>query len=338
MVNQGYELVTQSVFMNRLYRNVCFTAYDTSVEYRERLLAEGGFSYIVFQLERCPTTGRSHIQGYAELVRRTRFNALKELFGNDVHIERRLGSAKAAADYCKKEESREEGPWENGTISNQGKRSDLQAVKEAIDAGADDEQLWDDHFGSCVRYHKSFSLYREVKRRKANEAKEVFVFYGDAGTGKTRAVYDKEGLDIFSKPDGKWFDGYEGQEVALLDDFTGDIPLGQFLKILDRYPIRVEVKGGTRKWNPKRVYVTSNLSPEEWYPNATTEQHQAIRRRLTVCTKYSRGLEPKNTARVAVKPEAVLATFRASTRGTGHTDGVVDLCSDTDSDAETETE
>ena len=75
------------------------------------------FQYFVYQVENCPTTGRDHIQGYLELKSQTRFNQVKQMFAPAViHLEgRKAKSSIPAINYCKKEETRVDGPWEFGT-------------------------------------------------------------------------------------------------------------------------------------------------------------------------------------------------------------------------------
>lgn len=75
---------------------------------------------------------------------------------------------------------------------------------------------------------------------------------------------------IWSLPAGRdiWYDGYYGQPVALIDEFAGKasrIALAQLLRILDRYPIRVPFKGGFIPFIPKKIYITSNVHPSQWY-------------------------------------------------------------------------
>lgn len=41
--------------------------------------------------------------------------------------------------------------------------------------------------------------------------------YGPPGTGKTRYVHEKYD-DIYDKGQNKWWDGYTGQKVVLIDD------------------------------------------------------------------------------------------------------------------------
>ena len=45
---------------------------------------------------------------------------------------------------------------------------------------------------------------------------------------------------------GKWWDGYSGQETVVLDDFKDyAMPLVELQRLLDWYPLWVEVKGGS---------------------------------------------------------------------------------------------
>jgi hypothetical protein len=86
--------------------------------------------------------------------------------------------------------------------------------------------------------------------------------YGPPGTGKTH--YALNGwTNVFMKSQNKWFDGYTGQEVILLDDY--DTPmLGHYLKRwMDKWPCYGEVKGGTVALRHTRFIVTSNYTPEQ---------------------------------------------------------------------------
>jgi len=66
-----------------------------------------------------------------------------------------------------------------------------------------------------------------------------------------------------------------------MDDFSGWIPFTALLRLADRYPYRVEVKGGVRNFVSHAIIITSNKRPEAWYDN---EKHvmQALFRRITL--------------------------------------------------------
>jgi hypothetical protein len=103
--------------------------------------------YMVYQLEKCPTTGREHWQGYVEFRNpRTMESVKRALRLNGVHLEIRRGTATEAAEYCKKEESRaqhaEAGPHEFGEQpQGQGHRSDLDAVVNLVKEGKSVEEI-----------------------------------------------------------------------------------------------------------------------------------------------------------------------------------------------------
>lgn len=104
---------------------------------------------------------------------------------------------------------------------------------------------------------------------------------GATGLGKTRYVFhmhDPE--DIWVWPGDRWFDGYTGQPVALFDDFRGELDLGNMLRLLDRYPMDVPVKGGFANWVPRRIYITSNVLPAVWWPDLDREKLEPFWRRV----------------------------------------------------------
>lgn len=90
---------------------------------------------------------------------------------------------------------------------------------------------------------------------------------GDAGTGKSRQAFEAM-PDAYSKPAGPWFDGYEGQTDVIIDDFVPgeDLSLSMVMRITDRYPLRVPIKGGFVPWRATKIIFTSNYPLEEWIP------------------------------------------------------------------------
>ena len=86
--------------------------------------------------------------------------------------------------------------------------------------------------------------------------------HGVTGCGKSSLVR-KIPQDFYSKPMSKWWDGYDGEEVVVLDDFAPEHGkfLGYFLKIwADHYVFNAEVKGGMLKIRPKHVVITSQYT------------------------------------------------------------------------------
>jgi len=58
--------------------------------------------------------------------------------------------------------------------------------------------------------------------------------------------------------------------------------VAHILRWFDRYPVIVEVKGSSVVLSAKKVWITSNLSPDQWYPNLDVVTRAALMRRLTI--------------------------------------------------------
>ena len=71
----------------------------------------------------------------------------------------------------------------------------------------------------------------------------------------------------------KWWDGYDGEDVIVLDDFAPEHGkyLGYFLKIwADHYVFNAEVKGGMLKIRPKHIIITSQYSLHDCFEERET--------------------------------------------------------------------
>jgi hypothetical protein len=253
--------------------------YDENDEQRLRDLGTSeNTNYLVFGRE-VGEEGTPHLQGYCIFTKKKRFNAAKAQIGVRAHLEAKRGTPQEAAEYCKKDGDYEE----FGTTStNQGRRTDLEELHDRIKDGASREDIIDEFPNQYYRYKRSID--EVIKERQPNERQPcyVFVLWGDTGTGKTRTIWDShEADDIYVHTGSGWFDGYRGQPIALFDDYGGgEFKLSYLLKLLDRYPMRVPVKGSFVVWNPAIIYITSNKDPSDWYANAYQEHQNALHRRF----------------------------------------------------------
>lgn len=286
-------------------RNYCWTLFidEPAEEYSEstllgRLQEDSRVKYCIWQLERCPESGRLHLQGYIELSRALRLGGIKQILGTTVHIEPRRGNRNQARDYCRKEESRIAGPFEYGNFgeaNQQGKRSDLLAIRERLEEGATELEIAQEHFGPWCRYYKAFKRYKGLLTEGRSWKTEVHIYWGKAGTGKTKKAYDdakEQDWAVYDvpRPNGGsvWFDGYEGHEVLLLDDFYGWVPLHLLLKLGDRYAMQIPVKGGMVPFTARRLVITSNSPVDEWYRwgEFNSELRAAFDRRVDITIHF----------------------------------------------------
>lgn len=65
------------------------------------------------------------------------------------------------------------------------------------------------------------------------------------------------------------------------------IDIGHMLRWLDRYPVIVEVKGAATVLSAKKIWITSNLHPRDWYPDLDAETLAALLRRVQVTQFHS---------------------------------------------------
>lgn len=263
-------------------RNVCFTCNNyTDEEYNSIIehITDGTVKYAVVGKE-VGESGTPHLQGYIEYHSSRSWKLIKKRLFNS-HIEKRKGTAMEAASYCKKEDDEY---YEFGTISNQGKRNDLDEIKKLIDAGESMALVADKHFGSYIRYNKGFDKYINLKTKHRTEPPYVQWSSGLAGTGKTFEAVETSMGDYYIKDNSIWWDGYTNQNTIIIDDF--DLHKWEFrtlLALLDRYKYQGQIKGGYVTINSPRIIITCEFPLNHLWVEGTNA-YQQVRRRIN-CLK-----------------------------------------------------
>jgi hypothetical protein len=259
-------------------RHWCFTSFLNEINLQEdnELL-----KYAIYGKETCPKSKRHHYQGYIEFIAPIRMKQAKEVLGDEkAHLEIRKGTQSEAITYCKKEHDYTEF---GNKYTEQGKRTDLDKVVEDIKLGAKLSDVALANPKPFIKFHNGITKLWNIHQAQTLEEKDIIVLIGKPGTGKTRYIYDHHPIeDIYRKPPGMWWDGYEGQPIVLLDDIdTNQYTISEFLQWFDRYPISVPIKGGFAKLTCKKIYITSNKPIIEWFHNITSDHIQALQRRIT---------------------------------------------------------
>lgn len=238
-----------------------------------------GISFIKGQLE-LGGTGYLHWQLVVQCTRQVRLAGIKKLFGVGMHAEQTI-SSEGAEKYCWKEDTRVEGTqFELGSKSfERNNRKDWAKILCDAKKGEMDS-IPPDVFIRC---------YGSLKRIAVENANPIAcirtctVYWGRTGTGKSRTVWEKAGMDAYPKdPCSKFWDGYRGQDQVVIDEFRGTIGISHLLRWLDRYPVLVEVKGSSVVFKATKVWITSNLHPSMWYPELDQETREALLRRLEI--------------------------------------------------------
>lgn len=254
-------------------------------------------SRAVWSIERGDEQGYLHYQTYIEFGRGVRFSTLQNTFGPRFHAEARKGTVKQCYDYCTKEETHVDGPWFIGDWSHfeggQGHRSDIRRLHTALMETNDLDELWvdPDTGPSLLRYWSGAQRMLSARARldgRANPrgAPQVTVLWGPTGTGKSARAWAKapEAYPINQPATNNqpiWWDGYYGQRVVIFDDFRSQVRFSTLLTWLDRYTVRIDYRGGSTELRANRFIITSNVPPEEWYPNLSQAQKEPLMRRLT---------------------------------------------------------
>lgn len=273
----------------------CFTVNNPTNEIE---FDEDKMDYLIYQKEEGENK-TPHYQGYVILKKASRLSALKKQIDKRGHFEVARGTPDDNIKYCSKE-PRLDGPFEYGNkpAEQRGKRNDLEAFKAWVNDTPNPsyDQALELFSSVCAKYRTFVKDYlnsaykkKSITSYEAGAPKKVFVLWGDSGTGKTWSVYEACGAQNVYKiaigdgsKDSLWFDDYNGEEVLLLDDFYGNVRLSFMLQLLDRYPMRVQCKGGFVNVNFKTIYITSNSHPDTWYQNIDNDKvKEALRRRIT---------------------------------------------------------
>lgn len=259
---------------NKRVRGWCFTLNnytDADLTHCKDVMA-GDASYLVIGKE----VGESktpHLQGYVEYQNARRGSAMRKLFDGRAHWEVRNGTPEEASEYCKKDGNYL--LW--GTLSKQGKRTDLDDVADLVVAGASTREIAESHPKVFIKYHKGIAALKNALYEHRKEAPTVTWIWGLAGVGKTRSIIDKHPIH-YIKDGTMWWDGYEQQPVIVIDDFDGKWPFRDLLRLLDRYQYQGQYKGGYIAINSPLIFITCEFAPTAFWTGNDLAQ---VTRRIT---------------------------------------------------------
>lgn len=247
-------------------------------------LVELGAQSVNAQVEK-GQSGTTHIQACFKFGSQRSFAAIKKQLPT-AHIE----SCKSYFDsykYCSKSDTRVSGPIRYGPAPIPPKRKGRTSKEfnELVLDGSIEDLVRDGtvHIGQYPKLVAASQLFKLRTASNSSLAKlENEWHYGPTGTGKSRGVTEKY-PNLFRKNPNKWWDGYQGEEVVLIDDFDKTLHscLGYYIKIWgDHYPFKAECKGSTMQIRPQKIIITSNYHPKDIWSDPQTLQ--PIMRRFKV--------------------------------------------------------
>jgi len=234
-------------------------------------------NYIKGQLE-LGAGGFLHWQVLVAFKNKIRLGGVRDIFGPH-HAE--AARSNAASDYVWKDDTSIEGTrFELGNAPIQrGSSTDWAIVVASAKSGRLDDIPPD----VLCRYYGNLRRIHADNLQPAPLIKEVVVYWGATGVGKSRRAWAEAGMDSYPKdPRSKFWDGYRGQTNVVIDEFRGGIDISHMLRWLDRYPVIVEIKGSSVVLSATKIWITSNLSPLFWYPELDALTRDALIRRMTI--------------------------------------------------------
>lgn len=246
-------------------RGWCFTINNYDMDDESRCYAlpwDSGCKYVVVGKE-VGSSGTPHLQGYVYFPDAKTMAAVSTYLPR-AHLEKARGDAQENYEYCTKD----------GDFYEWGDRPDTQKVK-----GDKNKQRWEDALQAAredrwrdipadILIYSTSGLQRAVmvttEFNLEDTEEKMEWYFGPSGTGKSRRARE-ENPGAYLKMCNKWWDGYKGQDVVLIEDFDVEHKvLCHHLKIwADRYSFPAEVKGAKLDIRPRKIIVTSNYHPRD---------------------------------------------------------------------------
>lgn len=274
-------------------RDYVFTLNNYSEPERLHIddVAQGdGVSYLLYGYE-VGLEGTPHLQGFVQFKGPRTMDSAKRHLGCDrLHLEARRGSVQQCIEYCKKDGRYTEFGQPSRNLG-QGTRTDLRELATFIRHNPSITEVAEEYPEMFIKYHKGISelIFRQKTgaNRRVFRTLTVILYYGPAGSGKTRKAFE-ENPDCYILRKGNtgvWFDGYEGSDVLIIDDFAGWVSYTTLLNILDGYPLTCDIKGSHTWANWTKVIITSNRHWSEWYDWSKCFK-PALERRIHECIEF----------------------------------------------------
>jgi len=251
-----------------------------------------GLTWMLYQTEKAASTGRLHTQFIIAANRKSRITTIRGLLDSTTaHLEIARDVA-ASLKYCSKLETREAGPWAVGPVPTMsGKKTGPSVTNHPINMlkrmrVVDYLQFNPGHWRSV----RALQQIRTSLQPKRSWPTQGVLLTGETGKGKSRicttiAQY-LHGADVNFVDALPWFDGIDAESLIVFEEFRGQLNPSTLLRLFDRSPLTVAIKGGTVQFLASWVIMTSNLTLDEMYPTLDKKTIDALKRRIKTLIVY----------------------------------------------------
>jgi len=271
-------------------RGWCFTINNPKTLDKEKVLALQAEYLVCGEEEGEQHT--PHLQGYLYFGTVKSRSQISKMLPR-AHLVAAKGTGQQNRDYCTKEGKIlcERGSMPKDPKAQGAKGKEFwEEIKNQATAGSLDDidpKTYVTLYGALRAIQKD-----HAQKMPACETTTGEWWYGPSGTGKSKTARETY-PDAYIKGVNKWWDGYRGEEVVIIEDLDKfNVSMGGDLKRwCDHYSFPAEIKGGGMNIRPKKIIITSQYDIGEiWEDEATVD---ALNRR---CKKRRFGEEPEPVA------------------------------------------
>jgi hypothetical protein len=251
-------------------RTYCMTINNYDLDDIENL-KKLNYKYLIIGDEVGKIGATPHLQVFVHLKYQSNFSTIKKKFPR-AHIEVANGNDMQNKEYCSKQNVL----FEDGQISKQGERTDIEKVKEIVSKGGNMRNIV--AIAKSVQSVRMAEIHLKYFEEQRNWKPHVSWYWGASGTGKSKRAHEEMPDAYVAMETATWWEGYDAHEDVIIDDMRKNFcTFSRLLVLLDRYPCRIECKGGSRQFVPRRIIITSCYSPHEMY-DTREDYFQLIRR------------------------------------------------------------
>lgn len=181
--------------------------------------------------------------------------------------------------------------WGEMPHEHQGKSKDVEKILALLQDGADNMEIVTQVPSAMLNIDKverTRSMFRDAQFANSWRDLDVTYIFGQTGSGKTRSVMDKFGYsNCYRVTDYKHpFDTYDGQDVIIFEEFRSSLKHADMLNYLDGYPLLLPCRYFNRQACFTKVFIITNVPPEDQYPNIDKESRSAFWRRIHHIIEY----------------------------------------------------
>lgn len=268
-------------------------------------LLKMNYKYFIVGRERCPTTDRPHFQCFIYMKNQVYFSSINKALqkGNEC-----IGWVKSChasnlhnINYCKKDRDFDE----YGTPPNDdGKHNLIEKLGEFSNL----EEFMENEPETYCKWRNGVKDLWAIKQASKRFWQPIVVRWiaGPSGSNKTREAFEAGCVPVVYN--NGYFSDWGGARKIVFEEFRGQIPYGEILKITDDYHnyYTVNIKGSQKMIDLDEVWFTSPLLPEEAYPGMTGKDNLSqLKRRIgdNIINKWSGtagGRTPLQTREIAI--------------------------------------